>query len=154
MTAEAGLRRTLEEAYERIRSALERKDFEAFRGLVHPAPASPDAWEETAADLAESFPPLSGTRFVAARACGDWAGYYFETGLDDPDYATLELIRFRRAGPGWALSGGPASSQYERSADPAAVRDALLFEIQNDPYLKLPGEPGGDEDESADFPSP
>ncbi len=142
MNAEPDLRRAIEEAYERIRSALARKDFEAFRELVDPAPSSSDAWDEMAAELADSFPPLGETRFAAARQVEDWAGYYFETDLGDREYATLELIRFRRVGTDWKLSGGPVAAQFERTGDPGA----LLAEIRDDPFLKLPCEPGYEEE--------
>ena len=136
------LRRALEEAYARLRTALARRDLGAFRDLAEPAPSSPGDWEETAAGLEDSFPPPEETRFLAVREAGDWAGYYFETELGDRKYATLELLRFRRTAGGWKLSGGPVASQVERPPDPAA----LLELVRDDPFLRLPGEPGYEEE--------
>ncbi len=146
MSFEENLRGAIEEIYERIRSALGRRDFEAFRSAVEPAPAPPADWEAAAQDLEEAFPPLAQTRFLCIRKAGDWAGYYFEAAPDDPDYGTLELLRFRRADGGWKLSGDPVICQFAVPGDPAARRNALLDETAEAPFLKLPGEPGFEEE--------
>lgn len=133
------LRDELEEAYDRIRSALVRGNLEDLRSL---ADSSPEDWREILGDLADSLPPRSDTRFLEARRAGDWAAYCFETDLDDPRWATLVVVRFRRRGPAWKLSGGPSASQFERPPDPADLRER----VRSDPFLALPGEPGYEEE--------
>lgn len=132
------LRDELEETYDRVRSALMRGNLEDLRALVDP---SPEDWEEILGDLADSLPPRSDTRFLEARQAGDWAAYGFETDLEDPRWVTLVVVRFRRRGSTWKLSGGASASQFERPADPADLRERL----RSDPFLALPGEPGYEE---------
>lgn len=137
------LRRRLEEVYDRLHSALTRRDLETFRSLADPAPSSADEWEAILEDLAESLPPRTRTRFLEARRSGDWAAYCFETDLEEPRWCTLVVVRFRRHGPDWKLSGGASAVQIERPSDP----DALRKQARSDPFLALPGEPGYGEEE-------
>jgi hypothetical protein len=136
------LRAQLEQVYRAVRAAVEAKDYPAFLQLVIPAksgaPPPPGAFEKVALNLLDDYPPLEQLDFAKVDRSGDWAGYYAENRVADPNRTFILFFMFKRAPEGWKMSGRVIVG------DIAQVRGQYrtLDEIALNRKFRLPGQKG------------
>ena len=138
------LRKELEATYNKLLKAIKDKNYEIFSNLLESAKPglqvppkemmSGDAWES----IGLVFEDLSKTRFIAVKMSGDWAGYYMEAYLDDPNYVTIDVIKFHLVNKKWKVSGKRYDSSIERKSSNEENRKRILKAIDTDPNFKLP----------------
>jgi hypothetical protein len=139
----APTRGELETIYNKVRAALQTKDYAAFVAMVEPARGQPlpkKDFDAHAGSFLEEHPDLATTRFIKVAVKGDWAGYYMLSGLDDEQFLNIEFFRFRKVGNGWKLLGATASAQFPKGATPAANERIVAREIENNEILQMPGD--------------
>jgi hypothetical protein len=135
----ASLRKELEAVYHAQIAALEKKDVEAFLGLLYGAGARAEMirgrFAEMAEGLLEMTPRLDKADFVAVRTEGDdLAGYYFL--LKEPPFASVQLASFVKVDGRWRIT--PNSSTCSIEAEPGKdllARAAKLVDAE--PALRL-----------------
>lgn len=136
------LRPQLEQTYREVRGALETRDYPAFTALVIPAksgkPPPKDAFDKIAVRLLDDYPPLDTLSFVKIDRSGDWAGYYAENRVADPNRIDIVLFRFQRSGKAWKMSGRVVVQSISWRDNQAAT----LKEISANAKFRLPGQRG------------
>jgi hypothetical protein len=142
--SEKELREKLEGVYNQFLKAAKNKDYEMVSNLLESAKPGPplppkemmtgDTWES----IGLVFEDLSKTRFIAVKMSGDWAGYYMEAYLDDPNYVTIDVIKFHLVNKKWKVSGKRYDSSIERKSSNEENRKRILKAIDTDPNFKLP----------------
>jgi hypothetical protein len=131
----------LEAAYNSLRKAISDKKYDALSNILEPAkngikiPPKEKLNDEAWGGLLEIFQDLSTTKFIKVEQKGDWAGYYMLTDVDDPNYITIDLLKFHKVGGKWKVSGSRFSSSIQKEGD---ATKAIEQEIKNNPGFKLP----------------
>jgi hypothetical protein len=135
----ASLRKELESVYNAQIAALEKKDVEAFLGILFGAEGRAEMirgrFAEMAEGLLEMTPRIDNADFVAVRTEGDdLAGYYFL--LKEPPFASVQLASFVKVDGRWRIT--PNSSTCSIEAEPTGnLLSRASKMIDAEPALRL-----------------
>jgi hypothetical protein len=137
------IRKELETAYNSLRKSISDKNYAEFSKLLEPAKdgmkvppkekMSDEAWE----GILDTFEDLANAKFITVKTKGDWAGYYIQTYVDDPNYLTIDLIKFHKVDGKWKVSGSRFGSSISKEAG-ADQNKAILNEIDSNQGFALP----------------
>lgn len=110
------LRDQMEASMQKARSAVLEGDLDKFLSSIDPVHSKSNVnvlqWEALLGSdngrklLLRSVPDLKkDTVFLTEKVRDDWAVYFAETGLDDPNYQTLKAWVFHKSEKGWRPAG-------------------------------------------------
>ncbi len=136
-TMSTNLQTDLESTYNKFRKAILDKDFTTFSSLFEPAKESEvteDKFSMASDVLLDFYPTLESVKFIKAIQNGDWAGYYMQAELDDPNYTTVDVIKFHKSGGVWKINGSISGSSFPKDSTTTTIES----EMKNSEALQLP----------------
>ena len=131
------LQKDLETTYNNFRKTIADKDYQTFSKLFEPAKESEiteDKFNSAYEFLSDLYPPLDTMKFIKVSQSGAWAGYYVQAELDDPNYTTVDVIKFHKIGDNWKVSGSISGSSFPKDSTTTTIET----ELKNSEALQLP----------------
>ena len=157
--AKADLKADLEAAMGKVRTAIEKGDYDSFVRLVEPSirmkkpGMSREQFQTAVSDpkskemfLSMAFPDLkTQTKFIKIKTLGDWAAYYAEDNLDDKNYLNVSMFIFHKVGGQWLKAGDgfgmtkarPGSDMAKKGLAAWKGPDEVLNTIDTYPKFQL-----------------
>lgn len=124
------LQKELEVTYAQLKSALNEKNSDRFLSVFEPVEPSKvpskEEFAEAAVLLETLFPDLSNTKFIRVNQKGDLAAYYYQSYLDNPNFNTLDMLRFRKINNQWKISGQSYGYSWKKNEQGSQSVDEVL----------------------------
>ena len=140
------LKTELEETYGKLKVALKNKDYDGFIALYEPLkderPMSKKQWTKVAKFLNSDYEELATTRFIQVDKSGEWAGYYFQSVLENPNWITLSVRRFHMVGKVWKVVGFSYHKTFPKATNGAENKARIIKELETNAWFRLPGQSG------------
>lgn len=135
-TMATDLKTQLEQTYTNFRKAIETKDYKTFEKLFEPAKnvsLSEDKFMQASEMILDSYPALSTVKYIKTAESGEWAGYYIQSELNDPNYITVDVIKFHKVSGQWKVSGSISGSSFPKDSTTTTIEST----IKNSEELQL-----------------
>ncbi len=131
---EKELRKELENAYNNVRQALIKKDYETFIKVIEPAKPKAyvpkEQWPDAVGFLIGMYEDLKKLEFIKVVDKGEYAYMILRTYLDDENYITIDAFKFHKVKGKYILSGKGRGTSFPKDKDAKKMQANINEEVK------------------------